>query len=158
VYLNLVAAVAYDGGMPAVDNRIVRVEAAGNVTPALGRPAIFFDGDDTLWLTEPLYDKARNDAALVVAQAGLNPAAWDRLEREIDVKNVARLGLSAERFPKSCVEAYEQLAQETGVAPDAEISRAVHSAALTVFSTLAPVVEDASSTLEMLGVRAALFL
>ena len=42
-----------------------------------------FDGDDTLWSTESLYDEARANARRVVAEAGLDDAAWEKLERRI---------------------------------------------------------------------------
>jgi len=36
------------------------------------RPLIVFDGDDTLWYVEPLYDDARMRAAALVSSAGLS--------------------------------------------------------------------------------------
>ena len=74
---------------------------------------VIFDGDDTLWSTEPLYDDARAAAAEIVERAGLDAGEWERLERDIDVQNVQRFGLSSERFPTSCVEAYQTLARES---------------------------------------------
>jgi putative hydrolase of the HAD superfamily len=50
--------------------------------------AIVFDGDDTLWHTEWLYDDARQQAREVVEAAGLDGARWEELERRTDVKNV----------------------------------------------------------------------
>jgi phosphoglycolate phosphatase-like HAD superfamily hydrolase len=63
---------------------------------------IVFDGDDTLWWTEPLYDEARQAARAIVEQGGLDGAAWDALQRQLDVENVARLGYTRNRFPTSC--------------------------------------------------------
>jgi len=33
-----------------------------------------FDGDDTLWFVEPLYDQARSEAAAIVAAAWWSPS------------------------------------------------------------------------------------
>ena len=45
---------------------------------------IVFDGDDTLWGTEGLYDEARANARRVVAESGLDGANWEKIERRID--------------------------------------------------------------------------
>ncbi len=75
---------------------------------------VIFDGDDTLWETEILYDEARDDAAALVATTGIDRESFVDLQRQIDVRNVARLGLTKERFPTSSVEAYRELAGRRG--------------------------------------------
>ena len=74
---------------------------------------VVFDGDDTLWETEPLYDRARSEAAALVAEAGLDPAQFDGLQRQIDVEQVKELGLSSNRFPSSSALAVRELAKRT---------------------------------------------
>jgi putative hydrolase of the HAD superfamily len=128
-----------------------------------GRPdqrnkVVIFDGDDTLWITEPLYDQARTSAAQVVAASGVDPVLWDQLERVIDVENVQRFGLSAERFPTSCVEAYESAAEQMGLIPKPEVMRAVQSAAGSVFRETAPLAIGAVDLLESLHERYRLIL
>ena len=66
---------------------------AGSASPA----AVVFDGDDTLWSTEPLYDRARQDARAEVVHSGLDGEEWERVERRIDVENV---GLSSRLWPQ----------------------------------------------------------
>lgn len=112
--------------------------------------AIVFDGDDTLWETEGLYDAARQEARAIVEAAGLDGARWEQLEREIDVANVAVLGHSADRFPDSCLRAYDVLVSETGRTPDAGIRDQIRAAARSVFSRRAPVVPGAKETLSAL--------
>jgi putative hydrolase of the HAD superfamily len=97
---------------------------------------IVFDGDDTLWISEPLYDAARDAAGLVVAAAGVDPVRWDALQRARDLENVRAMGLSADRFPISCREAYEQLAAESGSFSVA-VAAAVESEARSVFEAVA---------------------
>ena len=64
--------------------------------------AIIFDGDDTLWLTEYLYDDARREARTIVEGLGLNGARWEELAQRLDQQNVAVFGFSPQRFPTSC--------------------------------------------------------
>ncbi len=78
--------------------------------------AVVFDGDDTLWSTEQLYDDARARARKVVAQSGMDAARWEECERHIDVLNVQKLGYSMDRFPTSCVQAYEHICERSGYA------------------------------------------
>jgi putative hydrolase of the HAD superfamily len=99
----------------------------------MDRPLAIFDGDDTLWFVEPLYDKARSQAGRLVAAAGLDPLTWEVVEREIDVRNVEILGVSPARFPTSCVEAYRQLAEQSDRHPDPSVEERIRGAAEQVF-------------------------
>lgn len=56
---------------------------SGQIPSSRALLGIVFDGDDTLWSTESLYDEARANARRVVAEAGLDDAAWEKLERRI---------------------------------------------------------------------------
>jgi putative hydrolase of the HAD superfamily len=114
---------------------------------------IIFDGDDTLWNTERLYDVARAKARRLVEKAGLDGPRWEELERQIDVENVANLGFTTERFPASCVQAYEQLSQEGGMLLDSHVAEGVRKAARTVFDRKPRVVYGARNTLEHLRAR-----
>jgi putative hydrolase of the HAD superfamily len=118
--------------------------------PILG---IIFDGDDTLWNTERLYDAARAKARRVVEEAGLDGSRWEELERRIDVENVADLGFTTERFPTSCVQAHEQLSHEGGILLDSRVAARVRKAARTVFDHNPRVVYQARKTLEHLRAR-----
>ena len=118
--------------------------------------AVIFDGDDTLWLTEALYDVAREAARAEVDAAGLDGAAWDEAQRRIDVANVARLGHQASRFPTSSVEALAEVARG-GV--EKALEDAVWTAAASVFEAVAPLRDHADTVLDCLvaqGFRLAL--
>lgn len=115
--------------------------------------AIIFDGDDTLWQTEQLYDHARADARREVEAAGLDGDEWERRERLIDVENVARFGHSVQRFPTSCAEAYERLCEDVGQAISIAVRTAVYEAAKSVFSRRAPLVRNAAGILKSLRER-----
>jgi putative hydrolase of the HAD superfamily len=114
---------------------------------------IVFDGDDTLWHTEWLYDDAREQARQIVERAGLDGERWEARERLLDVENVSRLGHSAERFPLSCVTAYEEECATEEKAVDEMARREIGDAARTVFDRAAPLVSGVRETLEALKAR-----
>lgn len=118
-----------------------------------GPAAIVFDGDDTLWSTEPLYDSARDEARAEVVRSGLDGDKWEQLERRIDVENLRHFGFSIERFPTSCVQAYEAIARASGVPASPEVRERVRSAARMVFSQDPPLVPGALETLQRLRAR-----
>jgi putative hydrolase of the HAD superfamily len=101
---------------------------------------VVFDGDDTLWSTEPLYDSARAAARRIVERVGLDGARWEAVERVIDVANVTQHGMSPVRFPTSCVDALEHVA---GGPVDPALRQAVWDAAAAVFASPAPLMEGA---------------
>lgn len=117
------------------------------------RPVIVFDGDDTLWWTEPLYDRARSRAAEVVAAHGLDADLWDEAQRQQDIVNVEVMGYSAERFPTSSVQALDLVARLTGTPVTDELRRAVRAASQTVFRDAPQVVPDAAGVLRAITKR-----
>jgi putative hydrolase of the HAD superfamily len=116
---------------------------------------VVFDGDDTLWYTEQLYDDARWNARRIVADAGLDGAEWEKLERRIDVANVALLGYSMERFPTSCVLAYEEACRSQGCTPETAVADRIRHAARSVFARTPPLAPGARETLTCLRTRGA---
>lgn len=120
---------------------------------------VVFDGDDTLWSTESLYDNAREMARAVVTATGANGEEWEELQRRIDVENVATLGYSPERFPTSCVQAYEQLCVVHGLVPDVAVAGRIRQAARAVFDRdpeIVTGVREVLASLRAQGVRLAL--
>jgi putative hydrolase of the HAD superfamily len=120
---------------------------------------VVFDGDDTLWDTEWLYDDARRRARDVVEAAGLDGPAWEEIERRIDVENVERHGHGVLRFPTSCAEAYEAVGAVAGQQVEPAIRQRIFDVASSVFERQAPLVPHARETLTELasrGIRLAL--
>jgi len=126
----------------------------------LCQPLLVFDGDDTLWVLEPLYDHARASAARVVQEAGLDPVAWDELQRKIDVENINNpdLGLSSRRFPTSCEQAYRQLCSKHDSQPDESVAVEVYRVSTSVFEAEAPLMPDVQKVLRLLAPNAVLVL
>lgn len=124
------------------------------------QPLLVFDGDDTLWASELLYDRAREAVGKVVQKAGLDPVVWDKLQRQIDVENVnvPKLGLSSRRFPTSCRQAYWRLCSKHGFQPDESIAEQVYRVAASVFEAKAPLMPDVEKVLGLLSRDAVLVL
>ena len=114
--------------------------------PCISARGVIFDGDDTLWLTEALYDDARATVRRVIEREGLDGTEWERIQRLRDLHNVAALGHSVERFPISCVEALS-LAGGEQVSNADKLRAEVLDAARSVFEARAPLREDASDVL-----------
>ncbi len=113
---------------------------------------IIFDGDDTLWETEPLYDRARAAAGLIVAAAtGSTVIEFENTQRALDLERVAVEGLSAERFPNSSVLAYQEIAGRYKEAYDEDIAQLVLAESRKVFSSVAPLVPDAREVLSLVS-------
>lgn len=98
------------------------------------------DGDDTLWQTEQLYDKARAVAKRAISRAGLPGERWEMIQRHRDVENVKRFGVSRRRFPTSCIEAYKMVALESNRKASRFLSERIWRAASSVFDWQAPLV------------------
>jgi putative hydrolase of the HAD superfamily len=134
---------------------MVAMAVSENVRRIVRNVAVIFDGDDTLWSTEPLYDRARGLARAEVEHSGLDGQAWEKLEREIDVANVDSYGYSAVRFPTSCVQAYEALCAIEGRIKDSDAADRIRWAAQTVFREDPLLVPGARATLEQLRIQGA---
>lgn len=114
--------------------------------------AVIFDGDDTLWLTEALYDAARSTARDIVERAGLDGEAWELQQRRRDLENVALHGHSADRFPRSCVEALDLTFGTSGWLTE-ELRERVADVARSVFTAPAPLRDGATEVLDELKRR-----
>lgn len=112
---------------------------------------VIFDGDDTLWETESLYDKARQEVRDFVDTVTHEGETWERLQRKLDVENVKLYGFKKERFPLSCVQAYDSLLKNKENMQEDGIRGKIISMANSVFNTKATVKDDVWSTFEELS-------
>lgn len=71
---------------------------------------VVFDGDDTLWATEALYDRARGRIRKMLCLVGIDGVRWELVERRVDLDRVATQGFAWHRFPRSCMSALAEIA------------------------------------------------
>jgi putative hydrolase of the HAD superfamily len=113
---------------------------------------IIFDGDDTLWETEPLYDRARHDAGTIVAsETGSTVGEFESTQRAVDLERVKSEGLSADRFPTSSVLAYQEIAGRYSKEFDRSVAQKVLSASKSVYFMTAPLVPFAHEVLSLVS-------
>jgi putative hydrolase of the HAD superfamily len=123
-----------------------------------GRPTIVFDGDDTLWETQELYEVSKRRFYDLLAELGIDRSASAATLGEIDVANVALLGFSPERFPRSMGEAYDRLTNAHGLSVDSDLREQVVAIGLYVFESAPELRPDAITVLDSLRYRYRLIL
>lgn len=107
---------------------------------------VLFDGDNTLWHIEALYDHAREELVRCIDPSGENAADIEAFQRAEDKRMFETLGYSATRFAKSFENTFRMFVPG---AADAQREH-VRSLALAVFEHPAPVDRDALQVLSEL--------
>lgn len=111
-----------------------------------------FDGDDTLWRTEVLYDRARDAVRDLVSILGVDPNRWEARQRIIDVESVPEFGFSSSRFPTSCLKAFQELREGTGNHDEILLGKIVETAQ-SVFRSRPELVPHVTEVLDALRNR-----
>lgn len=97
--------------------------------------AIIFDGDDTLWEIQPLYDEAKElFAGMVSSKLKMERAQVIAALDEIDMRNISKMGFSPTRFPHSMVETLKMFYSAKGIAPTEEDLEQAYLFGSSVFS------------------------
>lgn len=110
------------------------------------RPWIIFDGDNTLWHTEFLYDNAREELCQRLATRGHRVEDVHDFQQERDKELFKSLGYARTRFSRSFLETL--LHFEPGATD--EDKEFVSNLALNVFTSGAPAADDAGGVLDRL--------
>jgi putative hydrolase of the HAD superfamily len=120
---------------------------------------IIFDGDDTLWELQPLYDHAMDAfARLLSRELGTSPAiVRDELLR-IDVSHVNESGFGEPRFRHSMLTLYERLCFKLGRPAAADTKAKILNIAATVSTVFPRPMDGAREVLEDLCVQYYLIL
>ena len=111
---------------------------------------IIFDGDDTLWATQPLYNTAKQQLINLLTGFPCTPSQVISLLEQIDVQRVASLGFSRERFPESMVLTYEILAKQFDIVPSDAMIKAIRRIGYGIFEQPAPLYPDTLQVLSRL--------
>ncbi len=124
---------------------------AGRRTDEEGRDRlVIFDGDDTLWNTQVLYENAKAEIAALLRSRGLDDTKWRDLLAERDAARFEVYGYSPERFPGSCVAAYLALIEGSGMSPEDAVAREAERIAWRVFQSPAAPRAHARAVIEEL--------
>jgi putative hydrolase of the HAD superfamily len=78
-----------------------KIKPAVSAIEEKGDRWVFFDGDNTLWHIEALYDHARKELVRYIGESGADAAEIDDFQRLEDKRLFEELGYSATRFATS---------------------------------------------------------
>ena len=107
---------------------------------------VIFDGDNTLWDLESLYNDARVTLCELVAGGEITTKAVDAYQRDHDRKLHAEMGYSPKRFPRSFADTATRFLGQGD--PRIEAARSLGE---TVFSAVAATPDDLDSCLTELA-------
>ena len=116
--------------------------------PKLG--TIIFDGDDTLWKTQPLYDKAVNKFLDLMLKNGFDRDLVINKLKQVEARNVKEMGLSKERFPLSLVIVYEEFSSKNHQDSDKKMLSRIREIGESVFNQKAPSMKNVEMVLSKL--------
>jgi len=112
--------------------------------------AAVFDGDDTLWRTQPLYTSAKRRFFHEMELLGFDPLKVEPLFDRVDIANVRRFGYSKTRFPNSMVETYRRLCRAQRIRPSRLVMPKLEGIGASVFAAAAEIYEGAPAVLAAL--------
>jgi len=112
---------------------------------------IIFDGDDTLWRVEELYDAALDRAQEFLRADGFPADEWRIRQRERDLENVRTMGMSRDRFPTSSEQALIDVAKRHEMQVTDSLRSAIRDESRSVFGARAPLMPGAEKTLSSLA-------
>lgn len=111
------------------------------------RGSVIFDGDDTLWSTQVVYERAKERFYDLMSKQGFDRERTDDVLTKIDLANVSKLGFSRHRFPLSMRETYERLSHEHDQLVDPQVSETASEVGYSVFQHKPRLVDGAVKTL-----------
>jgi putative hydrolase of the HAD superfamily len=122
------------------------------------RAGVIFDGDDTLWETQSLYNEAKRLFFSEMKGTGFDFGEVRERFEAIDRSNVSRLGFSRRRFPQSMCDTYRSFCDERLSPTEPEMMERIRSIGESVFEATAPVADGAAKTLETLKAASLILL
>ena len=122
------------------------------------RTIIFIDGDDTLWDTQSLYDRAIYTACEKVRQKGLDVARWAQAVHDAEVELMPKFGFAKKRFSSALVHAYNSLCQQQGKKPRIQISDLIQTVGMQVFEKKAPMIVGATEMVKTVSAYLPIYL
>jgi putative hydrolase of the HAD superfamily len=113
----------------------------------VARDCIIFDGDNTLWHIEALYDEARRRLCEALGRLGVDPISAEAFQRRRDAELYGSHGYSPARFPQSFVDTLRHFHP----AANQDLTATVRRLGEAVFEATPKVQEDADVVLAQLS-------
>ncbi len=124
----------------------VWLDAGLEETPAT-RDCVIFDGDNTLWQVEALYNDARKRFCDALEELGVTRSEVDAFQRRRDAELYGTYGYSPERFPRSFVDTLRHFIPAAGEGTALLVDKLARS----VFKVSPKAYEDVDAVLEKLS-------
>src|SRR5207237_7685030 len=97
------------------------------------RPAVIFDGDDTLWSVQPIYKSVNDDFDTILRLQGFKPEEFHPLFNLINEELLKTIKLSTERMGQAMARTYEVMCQRAGIPSQSSIVKEVIELAEQVY-------------------------
>jgi putative hydrolase of the HAD superfamily len=120
---------------------------------SLSRTGVIFDGDDTLWETQPLYERAKERFLRAMELQGFDPSEAKRHFDSIEINNARMLGFSKLRFPRSMSDTYRTLCRSYDKTIDEDVESFVESIGKSAYADNPRVFEGVREVLAKLKAR-----
>lgn len=119
---------------------------------------VLFDGDDTLWETQALYEKAKGKFFSLMETLGFDYESVKERFALVDSANVTKYSFSKFRFATSMVEVYDEFSQAHKVSADPNIRQNIRNIGMSVFTEKASLVFGAEEVLRKVRQKFRIFL
>jgi len=120
---------------------------------------VIFDGDDTLWEVQPIYDRAMDAfSRLLSREFEVSPEIIRDELLQIDAAHVGKFGFGEQRFKHSMLTHYARFCVEQGRRESTEMKSKISEMAATVSTVFPKPMEGAQEVLEDLYERHCLIL
>lgn len=126
--------------------------------PLVKKTIVFVDGDDTLWATQELYDRAIYAASEEVRLKDLDVSRWGEAVHQAEMDLMPKYGFAKERFAAALVRAYSALCQQQGKGVSVELSNTIQRLGMRVFEETALLLPGVFDTVEALSRHVPLYL
>jgi putative hydrolase of the HAD superfamily len=97
------------------------------------RLAVIFDGDDTLWKTQPIYKSVIDEFYAILEQQGFAQEEFRQLFTSINRDLLKKIKLSSDRLGRAMSSTYETMCQRVGEKSQSSISRELVELARQVY-------------------------
>jgi putative hydrolase of the HAD superfamily len=118
---------------------------------------VFFDGDDTLWKTQEIYDEVKKQFLVLLENAGIKDENIIEKLDDIDVKRVPIRGFTVERFLESMLITYTIYSTAQSIPWNVEVEENIYKIGL-LLKQPPSLYEDTLPALNALKSKSQLFL
>lgn len=115
------------------------------------KTTVIFDGDDTLWKTQPIYKSVVDEFYDILKNQGFFPEEFQPLFDSINSALFKKIKLSTDRLGRAMVGTYETMCERKGIHPDTSLGTQLVVLARQIYERMPEILEGAHNTLSLLA-------